>query len=283
VIGPTGVAHRVQLRAAGVPVREIRFSLEHGLIRQIRRDWFATESCDSLLQRAVYAGVTLSCVSAAVVHGLWDVRAREVHVAASRHTPRIHHEKLAGIEHGDRPLRVHWVRAAAPGPAPRVREVLDDVPRTLVRIAHCQPTEAAVAIFDSALRRGSASMHELRELGATDAAVRRTLQSVQPLADSGYESLTRVRLERIGVRMTQQVVIDGHPVDGMIGQRLLVQIDGWGPHSSRSQRNRDLAQDERLRRRGYVVLRFSVDQVEYEWAMIESAVLSVIATGAHNW
>ncbi|GAA1055514.1 hypothetical protein GCM10017608_29380 [Agromyces luteolus] len=73
----------------------------------------------------------------------------------------------------------------------------------------------------------------------------------------------------------------GTPVDGLIGTRLVIQLDGYGPHSSRAQRNRDLEQDERLRRSGYIVLRFSGDQVRWKWPMIEAAVLEIVAAGRH--
>jgi very-short-patch-repair endonuclease len=47
------------------------------------------------------------------------------------------------------------------------------------------------------------------------------------------------------------------------------------------QRNRDLKQDDRLRRRGFIVLRYSGDQVRWQWAMVESAVLGIVAAGNH--
>ncbi|GAB3612544.1 hypothetical protein GCM10027415_08840 [Humibacter ginsengisoli] len=40
----------------------------------------------------------------------------------------------------------------------------------------------------------------------------------------------RVRMAAHGVHVEPQVVIDGHPVDGLIGKMLVIQIDGFGPH-----------------------------------------------------
>ncbi|WP_157432302.1 hypothetical protein [Agromyces italicus] len=64
---------------------------------------------------------------------------------------------------------------------------------------------------------------------------------------------------------------------------LRIQFDGFGPHSGRAQRTKDLREDERLVRRGYIVLRYGSDQVEYDWPTVESTVLSLIAQGRHLW
>ncbi|QAY74699.1 DUF559 domain-containing protein [Agromyces protaetiae] len=282
-MAPHGIAHREQLRAAGARMRDIRTLVDRGVLQRIRRDWFATTGCHGLVVRAAYAGATLSCTSAATVLGLWEVGGREVHVAAGRGTTRIHREPLATHAEGLLPLRVHWTRDPMPPAAPRARALIDDISRVLVAVAACCTLEESVAVIDSALRRGAITMFELRQLAERSSAVRRVIDFVHPASDSGYESDVRVRLARRGVTMVPQVVIDGHPVDGLIGSRLVLQIDGYGPHSDRRTRNRDLAQDERLRRIGHIVLRFSADQVRREWPMVESAVLSVIAAGRHNF
>lgn len=162
--------------------------------------------------------------------------------------------------------------------------MIDDVHDMLKHVATCQPHEQAVAVFDSALRNGLASTAELRAVGRSAGPVfRRVVDATHALADSGIESIPRVRFARIGVIMIPQVVIDGHHVDGLIGDRLIMQFDGFGPHGTRKQRNLDLAEDARLERMGYVVLRYSYDQVLYEWPMIESTVRSIIAQGRHVW
>ena len=81
--------------------------------------------------------------------------------------------------------------------------------------------------------------------------------------------------------MVPQVVIDGHPVDGLIGTRLVLQLDGYGPHTTRRQHNRDLRQDDKLRRKGYIVLRYTRDHVMREWTMIETTILGLVRAGKH--
>lgn len=280
-LGALKIAHRTQLRDAGVPRRELRMAVERGSLRLIRRDWYASPDCDPALVRAVHAGVTLACVSAASVHGLWRLDVDSLHVSAARSTSRIDPSPPPWPGYGEGELTVHWTRDPEPPLAPRVRAVITSIPSTLVQIAACQPLERTVAVIDSALRRQKITPHELRGLAQRHPAVSRVLAQVDASADAETESLARVRLARRGVVMVPQVVIDGHAVDGLIGSRLVLQIDGYGPHSGRTQRNRDLKQDDRLRRMGFIVLRYSGDQVRWQWTMVESAVLSIVAAGKH--
>lgn len=279
-LGVWRIAHRAQFRDANVTPRQLRYAVERNVVRRVRRDWFAAPDCDPALVRAAHAGATLACVSAAATHGLWELDGETLHVSAARSTPRLHRDApwpdLAPL-----PLSVHWTRRPDPRLAPRVRELIVPVPKALAQVARCQPLERAVAVVDSALRRKKITLHELKTAAESERALARLLEHVDASADSELETLARVRLAKREIVMITQVVIDGHSVDGLIGTRLILQLDGHGPHAERVQRNRDLRQDERLRRRGFVVLRFSGDQVRWEWPMVESAVLSVVASGRH--
>jgi len=81
--------------------------------------------------------------------------------------------------------------------------------------------------------------------------------------------------------MVPQVRIDGHRVDGLIGNRLVIQCDGFGPHSTREQRDKDLREDVRLTRLGYHVLRFSYHQIVHEWEWVLSEILAALSQGRH--
>ncbi|WP_139416618.1 DUF559 domain-containing protein [Agromyces laixinhei] len=279
-LGSLHIAHRVQLQAAGVSARVLRAAVDRGYVRRVRRDWFAAPTCDLRLVRAAHAGVTLACVSAAVVHGMWDLEPKALHVSAARNTPRIH-TSIPSKPACALPLRKHWTRHPEPDAAPRVRAPIQSVANTLLTIARCQPLEQAVIVTDSALRRGLIELGEASELAARDAALAVVLAHADPASDSDSETLARMRLARRGIVMVPQVIIDGHPVDGLIGTALVLQLDGFGPHSERRQHNRDLRQDDRLRRKGYIVLRYSRDLVVREWSMIESTVLGLVQSGRH--
>ena len=50
-------------------------------------------------------------------------------------------------------------------------------------------------------------------------------------------------------------------VDMIILGFIVIEVDGWAFHSSKEQREKDLKRDRELLRRGYVVLRFTYDDV----------------------
>jgi very-short-patch-repair endonuclease len=154
----------------------------------------------------------------------------------------------------------------------------------LIHVAACQSYEAAMCIFDSAQNRGLIDRHRLRELGEVMGG--RFLDLVLAstgLADSGLETLTRIRLAALGITMTPQVVVDGHKADGRIGERMYLQLDGLAPHSSREQREKDLYEDARLRLGGHTVFRFLGSQVQEQWGFVQDTILGAITQGLHLW
>ena len=101
------------------------------------------------------------------------------------------------------------------------------------------------------------------------------------LSDSGLESVFIDGLRRIGLTVRQQVLIDGHRVDVLVGDRLVVQLDGFAHHQA-SDRRRDIRADARLTLRGYTVLRFDFQQVYFDWDYVEATVLAAVAQGRHR-
>jgi len=83
--------------------------------------------------------------------------------------------------------------------------------------------------------------------------------------------------------MAPQVPIDGHRVDGLVGERLVLQFDGDSFHSTKAQRQRDREQDARLLLQGYTVLRYGYTDVVARWDATEEQILSAIGQGMHRW
>lgn len=50
-------------------------------------------------------------------------------------------------------------------------------------------------------------------------------------------------------------------VDMIILGFIVIEVDGWAFHSSKEQREKDLKRDRELLRRGFIVLRFTYDDV----------------------
>ena len=99
------------------------------------------------------------------------------------------------------------------------------------------------------------------------------------LSDSGVESHFTDLMRSVGVQVRQQVWIDGHPLDGLIGRALAIQLDGFAHHSSAKDRRRDLRADARLTLLGYTVIRFDYQQVLFDRSHVIDTVLTAIAQG----
>lgn len=78
------------------------------------------------------------------------------------------------------------------------------------------------------------------------------------------------------------MVLDGRRVDFLIGERLVVQLDGFAHHSTAHERRRDIEADARLALFGFTVLRFDWKQVIHEWSSVERTVLTAVAQGLHR-
>jgi very-short-patch-repair endonuclease len=81
----------------------------------------------------------------------------------------------------------------------------------------------------------------------------------------------------MGLRMLPQAWILDRRVDLLIGERLVIQIDG-ATHTG-AQRTSDIAHDAQLMLRGYHVLRFSYEQVMERWHDVQAVIMEAVAQG----
>ncbi|WP_460799940.1 endonuclease domain-containing protein [Microbacterium sp. GXF0217] len=167
---------------------------------------------------------------------------------------------------------------------------LPPVENVLLQIAFCAGEEAFFVALESALRQSRVSARELRWLGSRlPPPMRWLLGFARTDADSGLESLVRLRLHRVGVTVRTQVQIDGvGEVDFVIGDRLIIEADGKENHDdadkdrrSGSRRHKDLLRDARAAALGYETLRFDYAMIIHDWGTVETAILARIAIGAH--
>lgn len=263
-----GVAHTADLYAAGFGKHAIAARVRAGTLIRIRRSWLILPGTNHARVAAVRAGGRLTCVSAAAELHLWTPEHDEVHVAVPPTAARI-----------DRTgLRVHW----SSGPAPVARRaVIDPLINILFHIARCNPPAAALAVWESALRKGLIAADVLQRIAWRSARAARLAAISSQLSDSGLETHFVELMRAIGVPVRQQVWIDGHPVDALIGERLVVQIDGFAHHSSPEARRRDILADARLRLRGYTVIRFDYHQILFQPETVQEIIRASIAQGLH--
>jgi very-short-patch-repair endonuclease len=241
-----GVVRTRALVAAGWSRGRVDRALRAAALVRVRSGWVCLPDADPQLVDAARAGVVLSCVTQARRLGLWVLGGEGgLHVAAPAHSGRVG----SGFD------RVHWSRPVVP----RHPDALaDPVENVLAMVSTCQPFETALAVWESALNKGLADRQVLGRLDLPTAA-RRILERAEPYADSGLETLAIPRLRWLRVPLRRQIWIAGHRVDLLIGERLVLQIDGG--HHVGAQRESDIAHDAALMLMGYHVIRVGYAQV----------------------
>ncbi|MET0828329.1 MAG: DUF559 domain-containing protein, partial [Microbacterium sp.] len=261
-----GVVRTRVLVDGGWGRRSIEHAVEAGALVRVRSGWVATPTADPNLVVAARHGVVLTCLTQARRLGLWVLREDGIHVAAPAHSGHV------------APIRatVHWARPLVP----RHPDVLtDSIENVLGLVASCQPRESALAVWESALNKGLVDLNALRRLKLTPAA-RSLAEQVKPFSDSGLESFAIPRLRWLRLPLRQQVWIAGHLVDLLIGERLVLQMDGG--HHVGAQRESDIAHDAALMLLGYHVIRVGYSQVVERWHEVQDLVMRAVAQGLHR-
>lgn len=172
----------------------------------------------------------------------------------------------------------HWNHPLTPRGA---WDLVDSPFDALRNIASCLPMDDALTVWESAIQIEKLDPATLRLVPWRHRVAQQLADECTGLADSGLETFLVTRLSRRGVVVKQQVWIAGHPVDGLIGEWLVVQTDGHEHHSTPADRARDAAHDAELTLRGYTVLRFTYAQVIRDWPETERMILRAMSAGLH--
>ncbi|WP_308488884.1 endonuclease domain-containing protein [Microbacterium sp. ASV81] len=236
-----------------------------GEIERIRHGVFALPDLDAETRTAIAHGGALTCVSVLRMRDVWvlsDSTAVHVWLGPDHHPQR--HRDCACVSHfykGRPPLGVA------------------DLETALVHIRRCEGDEAFFAAYESAWRKGLLSRAARERIRAALPASARWLVDVARAdAGSGLESLLRLRLHLIGIRLDCQVRIPGvGVVDFVIGGRLIIEADGRENHDGSSLRHKDLRRDAAASRLGYETLRFDYAQIVYDWPAVQAAILAALA------
>lgn len=260
-----GVARIRTLRSDGVSDHALRRARERGAIFSVCRGWVALRGADGMLVAAARRGVVLSCVTLAARKGLWVLDDSQPHLAAPSTSG--HASAARGVIHWNKPV------------FPREPDSCEDsIENALVLVAGCQPYEGALATWESAFRQKIVDPGVL-ERAQLPPAARRVLADARPFADSGTETIFFTRLAWLDVAITPQVWIHGHRVDFLIGDRLVVQIDGG--HHVGQQRTSDIAHDALLKLHGYHVIRIGYEQLMHRWHDVQRVILTAIGQRLH--
>lgn len=253
------------MRREGVSTHVLRVARERGLIFSVCRGWVALATADPMLVTAARRGVVLSCVTLAARKGLWVLDAGEPHVAAPAHSGHAHIERRV----------IHWNAPIFPRDPDSCEDSLENA---LILVARCQSHESALAVWESALKKNMFD-HEMLERVALPPDARRLLREARPFADAGTETIFFTRLRWLKLQIIPQAWILGHRVDCLIGERLVVQIDGG--HHVGAQRTSDIAHDALLKLHGYHVIRVSYEQLMEHWPAVQALIMAAIAQRLH--
>lgn len=265
-----GVATFVALRTAGLSRRRIETAVATGGLVRIRRGIYARRgTCADVRVAAAHGGVP-ACISAARHLGLWVLADDDrVHVWLGGHGHRHVHEGCACIE--------HWDADAEDSAVPAV-------PRILRQILRCRGVEAFFVALESAMHQQLITRTGIAWLRAAGTeAAREAIAFARADAESGLESLFRWRMRDIGVRMRSQVtIVSVGRVDFLVGERLIVELDGAANHDGSSHRHRDLVRDAHAAAWGYVTLRFDYALVVHDWETVRLAILGHLDRALHE-
>lgn len=264
------MASRADLLARGYTRRSIERALASGTLRRIRTGLYATAPTCGPVDEAARHGGVLACASAARHLGIWTVEDARLHVWMRPRGNRGAHAGCACVEHWD---------AAPPGDPPDFVSAA----QALRQILTCLGVEAFFVALESALHRNLLTRADLAWLRthATPEG-REALTFARRDAESGLESLLRWRLRGRGLRLRSQVtIVSVGRVDFLLGDRLIIEVDGKPNHDGPSMRHKDLVRDAQAAAWGYTTLRFDYAMVVHDWDLVEAAILRAVDAGAH--
>ncbi|MFT3798324.1 DUF559 domain-containing protein [Microbacterium sp.] len=263
-----GAVHSADLRAAGYSPHAMRLAIAAGRAERVRRSWLVAPTCDPQVRAAAAVGGRLTCITEAERRGLWTPEhSGRLHVAVPSTASRLAADGMV----------LHW----APGPAPMGGHALvDGLVNVLFHVAGCLEPADALAVWESALRKRMVDPDVLRRVQWRSTAATRYASVASSLSDSGLETRFVDLMRSIGVEVQQQKWIDGHPLDGLIGERLGIQLDGFAHHRA-ADRRRDLRADARLVLRGYTILRFDFYQILFCPEEVIATITMAMAQGLH--
>jgi very-short-patch-repair endonuclease len=216
-------------------------------------------------------GGRLTCLTALRMRGHWTPSGEDLHIRLPRaraydrefiatHAPAVKFHRLHAFDS---------VRAA------------ESLTPTLLCAQECCDPDELVAVCESLVRDGIGADKLAAAVAAGGPALRRAAKLMEEGAESGIETLVRLRLRRCGIQLRTQVRIDQWRADMLIGDWLVVEVDGYSFHRDRKEFVRDRRRDRALADLGYHVRRFSYDDVMFRWPQCEAEILRLLQARVH--
>lgn len=267
------MARRSQLVTSSAQARDLLRAVERGSVVKVAPGVYALPGIDPNLLTACVHRARVTCVTAASLHGLPVLTpASAPHLTVPRSRGR-----TASPARREWPAVLHredGVETVGDGSRPLV-----SVPDALARMLSCRgPVDAIVAI-DSALAGRLVTVEEIaaRVRGPRQVGARLALRQADARSQSPIETVARLALMQAGLRVEPGVRIAGVGwVDLVVEGRVVVELDGFAYHSGRAEYREDRRRDRELVRQGYLVLRFTYEDVMRSPSMVVRAVQAVL-------
>jgi very-short-patch-repair endonuclease len=261
------------LRARGATRRDLSSAVEDGSLIRIRQGLYARPIALEATHAARHGGV-LACASAAQAHQLWTMESSELHVGLSPHHQAYTHFGC------DQVVIPHWDQPVEERRGWNLTPILP----ALAQLGECQGEEALLTALESALflEKTEARLAKSTLIRSVKSALWPAIDFAEATSESGLETLIRWRLHKLGIRAVSQVDVPNvGRVDFIIGDRLIIEVDGREHHAGRDDFGRDRRRDTSATILGYVTLRFSYAQIMHDWAQVEGAILRSLAQNDH--
>ncbi len=266
-----GFCRRSYLLAAGATPRQLASAVHRNALLRPRRGVYAHPSVGSAQLHAAAHGGALTCAAALAERGVWlrDPPGECVVLLDQGHgLPHLH-----CLE----PPRIHRRREAA-------RFGLDEPLPALRHFLLCaEDDEARACAVESCLALGLITAAELDTL--TRGLPRRLSEVLAwcgAKAGSGLETMVRRRLSLIGIAAQSQVMLPGvGAVDLLVGDRLVIELDGRSHHTREKEFHNDRERDARTVLLGGATLRFSSAQVLHDLDDVVRTIRAAMARGEH--
>lgn len=274
-----GIARTRELTELGVGKRAIASAVADGRFARIRIGHLALPGLSETVIRSHRVGGRPACATVAASHGLWMLNEPLLHIEVDRNDSRFRSQldpRVAVPIRERHDVVLHWVTGTSGGD--RLGQPLA---AALRQMATCLPELDAVCAIDSALQERSVTRAQLAE-GAGPAA-RRVFALCDGRAESGTESVFRLRAFAAGFVFRSQVEVPGGRVDFLFGERLIVEVDGSEFHSGHEAFVADRERDAWHVAIGYFVVRLTYAQVVHRWHEVESLLRLLHARGEQFW
>ncbi|CAN5473999.1 hypothetical protein BH10ACT7_BH10ACT7_17550 [soil metagenome] len=267
-----------ELHADGHSRAELAHAVRTRAVFRVRQGWYILPDVHPHLRETARVGGRATCLTGLRLHGGWAHPDSFLHVAVPANACRLRGRRDSRERlRGDGDTIVHW-RDSTSG-----ERLLLPPFECIADLVNCQPRETVLAAADSVLHNDPAARAQWPRFLLTLPAVHRAaLARLDGVCESGTETLTWHRLSALGIRLRRQVPVSGiGRVDFVVGERLVIEVDGLEYHVDPVRFEADRRRDARLSARGYRVLRFSYFQVMTRWYEVEAAVLAAVSRCDH--